>query len=82
MRFMIMHTTNAHWESGAVPTPELFARVGQLIGDLLKANALLAGEGLRPSAEGVRLQFANGQRTITDGRGRALGHEICAGVRH
>jgi len=28
---MIMHKTNAHWESGAVPTPELVSRVGALI---------------------------------------------------
>ena len=67
MRFMILHRSNAHWETGASPSPELIARVGQLIGDLIKANALLAGEGLRPSSHGVRLQFTNGRRTVTDG---------------
>jgi hypothetical protein len=28
VRFIIMHKTKAHWESGAIPSPELIARVG------------------------------------------------------
>jgi hypothetical protein len=67
MRFMIMHKTNAHWESGAIPSPELIARVGALIGELAKANLLLAAEGLRASSQGVRLVFEAGVRTITRG---------------
>ena len=67
MRFMIMHRTNAHWESGALPSPDLIARVGRLIGALAQSGSLLAAEGLRPSSQGVRLQFTNGQRAITDG---------------
>ena len=67
MRFMIMHKTNAHWESGAIPSPELIARVGALIGELAKANLLLAAEGLRASSQGVRLEFEAGVRTITQG---------------
>ena len=67
MRFIIMHKTNARWEAGAVPSLALIARVGNLIGDLAKAGALLGAEGLRPSSEGVRLKFARGRRTITRG---------------
>ena len=67
MRFIIMHKTNAHWESGAVPTPELIARVGALIGELVAAGAFNSGEGLRPSSEGVRLTFRGGARTISHG---------------
>ena len=33
-----MHRTNAHWESGAIPSPELIARVGTLLGELAKAE--------------------------------------------
>jgi hypothetical protein len=58
MRFVIMHKTNAHWESGAIPSPELIARVGTLLGELAKAGVLLGAEGLRASSEGVRLRFA------------------------
>jgi hypothetical protein len=67
MRFIIMHKTNAHWESGAIPGPELIARVGAMIGDLKKAGRFLAGEGLRASSQGVRLKFEAGTRTIIRG---------------
>ena len=67
MRFIVMHKTNAHWESGAIPGPELIARVGAMIGDLKKAGVFLAGEGLRASSQGVRLKFEAGTRTIIPG---------------
>ena len=50
MRFIIMHKTNAHWESGAIPSPELIARVGTLLGELATAGGLLGAEGLRASS--------------------------------
>ncbi|MEJ0040619.1 MAG: YciI family protein [Gammaproteobacteria bacterium] len=67
MQFLIMHRTNAHWESGAVPTLELIQRVGEMIGELVQSGKLLAGDGLRPSSHGVRLRFSRGARTIQDG---------------
>ena len=67
MRFIIMHKTNAHWESGAVPSAALIARVGEMLGGLANAGVLLGAEGLRASAEGVRLRFAAGQRTVING---------------
>jgi len=78
MRFMILHKTNAHWESGAIPSPELIARVGALIGELARSGRLEAGEGLRPSAEGVRLRFQGGEVTATPGPFRG-GNEVPAG---
>jgi hypothetical protein len=62
-----MHKTSAHWEAGAIPSKELIARVGALLGELAKAHLLLGGEGLRPSSEGVRLTFSGGTRTISVG---------------
>jgi hypothetical protein len=67
MRFIIMHRTNPHWESGARPTTELIARVGALLEALSKAGALVAAEGLRPSAEGVRVIHSRGTRTVVPG---------------
>jgi hypothetical protein len=67
MRFIIMHKTNANWEAGAIPSRELIARVGTLIGDLAKAKILLGAEGLRASSQGVRITFSGGTRTISDG---------------
>jgi hypothetical protein len=78
MRFMIMHKTNAHWEAGATPSPELIARVGTLIGELAQANVLLGAEGLRASSQGLRLTFAGGVRTVRKGPFKG-GNELPAG---
>ncbi len=67
MQFLIMHRTDAHWESGAIPTLELIERVGKMVGELVQSGKLLAGEGLRPSSLGVRVQFTGGTRTVQDG---------------
>lgn len=67
MRFIVMHKTNSQWEAGAVPSPELIARVGQLLGEMAKANVLLAGEGLRASSQGVRLRRSGGTLTVQKG---------------
>ncbi|MBS2030258.1 MAG: hypothetical protein JST54_20310 [Deltaproteobacteria bacterium] len=67
MRWIIIHKTSAHWEAGAIPTKELVARVGEMIGGLQKKGALLGGEGLRPSSEGARLALARGMPTVTPG---------------
>jgi hypothetical protein len=78
VRFIIMHKTNARWEAGAKPDEALVARVGSMLGGLAKAGVLIAGEGLRPSSEGVRLRFAGGERTIVPGP-FARGNELPAG---
>jgi hypothetical protein len=67
MRFIIMHKSNAHWESGATPAPKLVARVGSLLGELKTAGVLDGGEGLRASSQGVRLIFSAGKRTVIKG---------------
>jgi hypothetical protein len=64
---MISHKTNAYWESGAIPSAELVARVGKLIGELAQAKIFQAGEGLRATSEGVRVRFRDGGRTVTTG---------------
>src|SRR5262245_46119549 len=66
-RFIIMHGTNAHWESGARPTLELIERVGGLLGAATSQGVLLGAEGLRPSSQGVRLKFSAGATTIVKG---------------
>jgi len=67
MRYIIIHRTNARWEAGATPEPELIHRVEGLIGEMAGAGVLLAGEGLGPSSEGVRLRFEGGARTVIPG---------------
>ncbi|HEY5809485.1 MAG TPA: YciI family protein [Povalibacter sp.] len=67
MRYMIVHKTNAHWESDARPTKELIERVGRMVGELVQTRQLLGADGLRPSSKGVRVRFEGGQRTVTPG---------------
>ena len=45
MRFIIMHKTNGHWESGAIPGKELIGRVGTLLGRLAREGVLVARRG-------------------------------------
>ena len=67
MKFMFMHRTNAHWESGAVPTMELVRAVGGMVGEMVRSGRLVAADGLRASSQGARLNFVDGKRTVTKG---------------
>jgi hypothetical protein len=67
MNQVIMHETNARWEAGEIPDKELIGRIGQMLGRLAEAKALLAGGGLRPTSEGLRATFSGGARTTTAG---------------
>jgi hypothetical protein len=64
---MIMHKTNAAWEAGEKPTPELAQRVGAMVGELNRAGVLVAGEGLGPSAQGARVRISRGEASVTGG---------------
>jgi len=64
---MLMHKSDPAMEAGVMPGPEVIQAVGQMVGQLIEANVLLAGDGLRQTALGVRLDFAGGRRTVTRG---------------
>lgn len=78
MRFILIHKTNAYYEADGLPSRDLIARVGALLGDLKKAGALQTGEGLRATAHGVRLTVSAGARTIVPGPFEG-GNELPAG---
>ena len=67
MRFLVMHKTDARWEAGETPSPELIARVGKMLGEMGRAGVLLAGEGLRASSLGARLKVSGGTPTVSPG---------------
>ena len=67
MRYISMHKATKDMEAGAPPPPEVMAGMGPLMEEMTSAGIFLAGEGLRPSALGVRLTFSGGLRTITPG---------------
>jgi len=67
MRFMIIVRSDEEDERGCEPTEEDFLRMGRYNDELLKAGALLAMEGLRPSADGARITFGGETPVVTDG---------------
>lgn len=67
MRFMVIVKATADSEAGVMPSEELLAAMGRYNEELVEAGVMLAGEGLHPSAKGVRVKFAGNQRSVTDG---------------
>jgi hypothetical protein len=67
VKFMMLHKTDAYYEKGGLPSKELIAGVGKMVGELVQTGKLLAADGLRSSAEGVRLKFKGGERTVIPG---------------
>ena len=67
MRFMIIVKSTADSEAGKMPSTELLTAMGKYNEELVKAGVLLAGEGLHPSANGARVRFEGGKRTVIDG---------------
>lgn len=67
MRFMMIVKANKDSEAGVMPSRELVEAMGRFNQEMLDAGVLLGGEGLHPSAKGVRVRFADGKRTVIDG---------------
>ena len=67
MRFMVIVKASAESEAGVLPSQELLAAMGKYNEELVKAGVMLAGEGLHPSAKGVRVAFSGSQRKVING---------------
>jgi len=67
MRVMVIVKATAESEAGVMPGAELLAEMGRFNEELVKAGVMLAGEGLLPSARGVRVRFGEGQARVLDG---------------
>ncbi len=67
MRFMIIRKADENTEAGVLPDKELIEDMGKYNDDLVKAGAMLAGEGLRPSSKGARVKFSGGKPNVMDG---------------
>ena len=64
MRVMLMIKGDP--EPGAAPSEELLTAMGKYNDELQQAGVLLDLAGLLPSAEGRRVTFAEGNRTVID----------------
>jgi len=67
MKVMVIVKATRGSEAGELPSGELLSAMGQYNEELANAGILLAGEGLKPSSEGVRVRFSGASRVVTDG---------------
>jgi hypothetical protein len=67
MKVMVLVKATKDSEAGVMPTQTLLADMGKFNEELVKAGVMLAGEGLRPSSQGRRVQFSGRNRTVIDG---------------
>ena len=68
MRFMSIVKADKKFETGAPPDPRLFAAIGKLSEELMKAGILLDTGGLLPSALGARVSAKGGKVTVKTAR--------------
>lgn len=67
MRVMVIVKASNQSEAGIMPSTELLEAMGKFNEELVAAGVMQAGEGLKPSSEGVRVRFSGDQRTVIDG---------------
>jgi hypothetical protein len=67
MRVMVLVKATADTEAGVMPSEQHLAEMTAFNEDLVNAGVMLAGEGLKPSAEGARVRFSGAERTVIDG---------------
>ncbi len=78
MRVMVLVKATEDSERGALPTAELLEAMGNFNQELTKAGIIRAGEGLKPSSQGMRIAFDGAARTVVSGPFAAT-RELVAG---
>ena len=67
MKVMVIVKATHDSEAGIMPSEQMMTEMGQFNEELAQAGILLAGEGLHPSAKGVRVHFSGTERTVING---------------
>lgn len=67
MRVMVIVKANEETEAGIMPSEQLLIEMGKFNEELVKAGAMLAGEGLHASSKGKRIRYSPGNREVIDG---------------
>lgn len=67
MRFMLLVKATKDFEAGVWPDEKLLSEMASWTEALVKPGARLDAGRLQPSAQGVRVGYANGKFTVTDG---------------
>ena len=67
MRFMVIVKATKDSEAGIMPAEQLLTDMGNFNEELVNAGVMLAGDGLRASSMGARVEFKGAKRTVVDG---------------
>jgi PhnB protein len=67
MRYMLMRKADAHTEADPQPDERVLAAMAEYNERLLRAGVMVSGDGLRPSREGCRLIFRDGEPRVVAG---------------
>ena len=67
MRVLVIVKANKESEEGALPDPELVAKMDKFNDELSQNGVLLAADGLYPSSKGKRVRFSGSKPTVIDG---------------
>ena len=67
MRVMVFVKATKSSEAGAMPSEQLINDMTKFNEELAAAGVIVAGEGLKPSSQGVRIRFSGSDRTVIDG---------------
>jgi hypothetical protein len=67
MRFMVFVKGNSDSEAGKLPSAQEIAEMGVFNQELIDAGMVLGMEGLKNTASGTRIRYANGKTSVVDG---------------
>jgi PhnB protein len=67
MKVMVIVKASPSSEAGKMPSPELLTAMGKFNEELVKANIMESGDGLKPTSQGVRVRFSGNKRIVTTG---------------
>lgn len=78
MRFMVVVKANADSEAGVMPSSDMIEQMDKYNSELIAAGVMLDGAGLKPSSQGVRVNFDGPKPAVIDGPFAAT-RELIAG---
>lgn len=67
MRVMVLVNATKGSETGILPSAAVLNSMGRFSEELVKARVMLAGEGLKPPSQDIRVTFDERGRTVIGG---------------
>lgn len=79
MRCLVIVHANDESEKGVLPDEKMLTEMTRFNEELVKAGVMLAGEGLRPSSDGVRVTWKSAHEVVVTDGPFAATDELVAG---